>query len=382
MIRYLYFLLLLSLFLPSNADAQTVMSSRFNVKLDTCSVGRYYFNNKTDSEFKTIFLKTNYGGYEITDKNDLEKLTNATIMSIDLVYTAYPADEDFTELNRRRIEFLHLLCPSVFNNTMTSWRIVAQRGCKNELQASSMPHGFFVHYRPGPTKESAERELTYLKEVLSKKETVTDSSMFKIFMRNKWKNMTVVSDFTGSMSPYIAQVLLWYNLTFATKDFSEFIFFNDGDEKADSEKKTGKTGGIYYCKSANKDSVLKIASLCSKSGFGGDIQENNIEAALEAIKKNPKTKEIIMVVDNWAPMRDYALMSQIKIPVHVIICGKPKDAHINTEYLDLAWHTKGSIHTIEEDIQNLSSLAEGKTIVIEKVKYKISGGRFIKLSIS
>ena len=116
-----------------------------------------------------------------------------------------------------------------------------------------------------------------------------------------------------------------------------------------------------------------------KNGWGGDIQENNIEAILYAIKQNPDLKEIILIADNWAPMRDYCLMSQIKIPVHVIICVKQEGMPINTEYMDLARHTKGSLHTMEEDIEKLTEIAEGKSIEIDGFEYKVLGGRFIKI---
>ena len=177
----------------------------------------------------------------------------------------------------------------------------------------------------------------------------------------------------------ISQILLWYKLTFATKDFKEFVFFNDGDYKDDKLKKTGSTGGIYYCNSVNKDSVLNTASKCSNNGSGGDIQENNIEAALYAVKMNPQIKEIIMLVDNWSPMRDYSLMHQLKIPVHVLICGKSSTTSINTDYLDLAYHTKGTVNTIEEDINDMKIVAEGKTIKIDNMDYRLLGGRFSKI---
>ena len=262
---------------------------------------------------------------------------------------------------------------------MSKWQIVAQTKCKNEYTASNMFHGFVITFRPAPTAESAKRELEYLKDIFSNKQTIKDSSVFKIFKRNKWKDMTVVTDYTGSMSPYIGQVILWYKLTFATKEFTEFIFFNDGDETPDEKKKTGQTKGIYYCNSEIKDTVLQTAYRCSRNGYGGDIQENNIEAALYAVKKNPKLKEIIMVVDNWAPMRDYRLMDQIKIPVHVIVCGSDSNTPINSEYLELARITKGTIHTIEEDTNDLCKIAEGKKITIGHFEYIIQGGRFIQI---
>ncbi len=367
------------LILNITVKAQTAINSRISIKLDTISVDKYIHTEETIPEFKTLYLKTPYGKFELEDVKLAEQLKNAVIKSVDLVYTKYPIDEDFSILNRRRIEYLHLVCPSIFNNTMTEWRIISQTHCKSEYAASNMFHGFVITYKAAPTAESAKRELAYLKDILANKVAVKDSTVLKIFERNKWKDMTVVTDYTGSMSPYIGQVFLWYRLTFATKDFSEFVFFNDGDAKEDDTKRTGKTGGIYYCKSNIKDTVLETAFRCSRNGYGGDVQENNIEAALFAIKKNPDLKEIIMIVDNWAPMRDYMLISQIKIPVHVVVCGLSSGVAINTEYLDLARHTKGSIHTIEEDITDLSKLVEGKKISMDNFDYAVQGGRFVKI---
>jgi len=371
--KLIFFIVLASLM---QVQGQTFLNSRINIKIDTLSV-REYNPEMIPEGFKKIYIEVEFGDHFIVNSKLVEQLENAVIKNIDLVYTKYPVDQDLRDLNRRRIEYLHLLCPSVFNNTMTQWRIITQTNCSSEKKARSLYHGFVIIFQPAPSAESAAKDLATLKSTWRSK-TLSDSSVFKVFKRNNWKNITVAADLTGSMSPYLSQVFFWYKLTFATNDFSEFIFFNDGDMKKDAYKAAGKTGGIYYCKSANKDSVFKTASRCINNGWGGDIQENNIEAILFAIKQNPDIKKIIMIADNWAPMRDYCLMSQIKIPVHVIICGKLPGMPINTEYLDLARHTKGSIHTIEEDIDKLTEIAEGKSIEIDGYKYVVSGGRFVK----
>ncbi|MBS1646739.1 MAG: hypothetical protein JST67_05315 [Bacteroidetes bacterium] len=87
-------------------------------------------------------------------------------------------------------------------------------------------------------------EVSYIKSAWKHAPAFKDSTVIKTFQRNKWKHATVVCDFTGSMAPYIAQTLIWYKLTFQTKDISEFVFFNDGDETPNYKKKIGKTGGF------------------------------------------------------------------------------------------------------------------------------------------
>ena len=189
--------------------------------------------------------------------------------------------------------------------------------------------------------------------------------------------MLVVGDFTGSMSPYIAQVLIWHSLNIQKKAVMNFVFFNDGDMTLDSKKVIGKTGGIYDCTADNLDTVLNTAIKTITNGFGGDSPENDVEAILYGIEKFPKCEEIILIADNWANMRDYSLISKIKKPVRVILCGA--QTAVNIQYLDLALQTKGSIHTIEEDIEDLVKITEGKTIKIGKKSFRMSKGKFVPI---
>ena len=84
-----------------------------------------------------------------------------------------------------------------------------------------------------------------------------------------------------------------------------------------------------------------------------------------------------MVADNWANMRDTALISEVKLPVKVVLCGA--QSSINTQYIDLAYRTKGSIHTIEEDIVDLLKVTEGKDIIINKKRYRLIDGVFVRV---
>lgn len=340
-------------------------------------VSRYVPEWIDDGRFHKLYLEVKFAGPEILHQEKVKLLKNAIIKSVDLVYTGYPAGSDLSGLNAKRIEALHHLCPQAFENSFTSWRIVKQTDCVSEQEARKLYHGFVIVYQPAPTEESVKKEYEFLKSSRVKGLYVNDSTVLTVFKRSKWKNMTVVADMTGSMSPYIKQLFLWYHLTLATKRIKEFVFFNDGDMKADHLKLAGNTGGIYYCKTHDVKKVFQAASTCVKNGFGGDIPENNIEALIYAAEKSPNQKELIMIADNWSPMRDYEFIDDIKVPVRIVVCGLLHGGAVNTQYLDLARATGGSVHTMEMDIEHLSELAEGKTIVIMGKKYKVKGGRFV-----
>ncbi len=375
--------ILIMLFGVIAIQSQTPAELKISIRVDTLSVGEYEIQLPADPSFKAIYLEVGFGDDSIVKPELVKLLRNAVIKSVDLVYTKYPKDLDLTDLNSRRIKNLHTLCPAMFLSTLAKWRIVAQTNCASERLARKLYHGFVIIYRPEPSKEDIVRESSLLKGTYSFAKFDRDSSVFKIIRRNSWKNMTVAADLTGSMAPYISQVLLWFKLTFETKNVKQFVFFNDGDNKYSWDKKVGKTGGLYFCRGNNKDKVLSTAIKCMNNGGGGDIQENNLEAVLYVANHDPEVKEIIMIADNWAPMRDYELMSQVKVPVHIVLCGVNwPGASINTQYLDLARHSGGSIHTIEEDVGDLRSLDEGSIIKLGSYYYKIEKGKFARVNYS
>ena len=202
------------------------------------------------------------------------------------------------------------------------------------------------------------------------------SVVFNVLKRNKqWKNKLVVADLTGSMYPYAQQISTWLKLQFLKDTTSQhFAFFNDGDNKKDIEKKIGATGGIYHCKAKTVDELITTMELTIKKGQGGDAPENPVEAIIFGLNKSGKVDDVILVADNWAKARDIKMLTRIKIPVRVILCGVFEGMEINEDYLNIAYKTKGSVHTIEQDITDLMKQSTGKKFNINGVDYIIKNG--------
>lgn len=192
-----------------------------------------------------------------------------------------------------------------------------------------------------------------------------------------WKNKMIVADLTGSMDPYIDEILVWTKLQLVDGEKNSFVFFNDGNKKKTAQKIIGKTGGLYYCSSDNIDSLLLTIKSLNSGGRGGDEKENDLEALLEGAKKKKYIDELILIKDNYSPIRDISLLSELKIPVRIIVCGVKNE--INEDALEIAYKTNGSIHTIEEDIKDLSKHMDGDIVKIGKMKYKICKGKFVVL---
>lgn len=212
------------------------------------------------------------------------------------------------------------------------------------------------------------------------KRNLADSTIFAVLRRNeKWNNIAFVCDVTGSMSAYTTQLLVWYKLNSLNNKVNYFTFFNDGDNKSEWKKRIGKTGGIYHINAGNYEAVELMIQSAMMAGSGGDAPENNCEALLETIRQKPDAKEFVMIADNFANIKDIELLKSISKPVHIIICGTG-NFMVNTDYLDLARATKGSVHSIEQDIDNLVNIHEGQTIEFDGKKYILRKGKFEQLT--
>ncbi len=194
--------------------------------------------------------------------------------------------------------------------------------------------------------------------------------------QNNWKQGLIVMDVTASMSPYVAQLMSWFYQHCKDNKMRHFTFFNDGDSNPDGA--VGKTGGVYHIKADNFNAIKDGVQDVMQRGGGGNAPENDIEALIKGIKACPECGDVVLIADNWAPIRDKSIsaaLSLLKKPIHIILCGV--DWGINTEYLELARDTGGSVHLIDSDITDLSALKDGGTITIRGVDYLYKDGKLM-----
>ncbi len=341
---------------------------------DTVEVDKF---TPEKSNFSYLKLKMSPGDYVMINPSEIKKLEGQTIVGVDLVYSDYPVGENFTELNRKRILALNMYLPSAFNNPMIKWQIVKQIGVERTGNIQNYFHGFVIYYRPLPTFQEENKTIT---DIIDGKVAPTDSTLLKVFDRNKaWKDMLVVCDVTGSMSPYTAQLLFWIKSNQKLKTFKQIVFFNDDDNKSTNQTATADETGIWSIESGNSTKVIETAFEAMQKG---SHEENDLEAICYAIKKFPENKgNVVLIADNWENPCDMQLLEYLKsqkIPVHIIVCGVTD--RMNTLYLDIAYATGGSIHTMEEDLSNIATMGEGKVIRFGNFKFKMTGGKFVQIA--
>jgi hypothetical protein len=213
--------------------------------------------------------------------------------------------------------------------------------------------------------------------VVTKTNKIPDTSILKILDRTRWEKTTIVADVTGSMYKYTAQLLLWVKTNPIGSLSKNFVFFNDGDNMPDKDKKLGNTGGIYSrsCNTyAETENLLKTAML---KGGGGDYPENNIEALLKAEKDFPASEYQVMIADNWAAIKDKVLWQHLTKPVRVVVCGAT-EFNVNIDYVNLARKTNGSVHLMESDLYNLAGIKEGEILKVGKNTFVVKNGLFVE----
>ena len=344
-----------------------------------------------------ILLENGYAASAIKNPKAWPPVTDANtyhVKSITLIYSLYPRDTAFWLTNYHgllaaRLNALFKIDPSL-NNDKISWNILLQSNCPTEEDARKLFHGILIQYEPLKVKYAKKDTIKQLKLVVEKvnKDSLSaeqlkkklarfieehgndaDSTTVKVFNRHPdWKNALVIMDWTGSMYAYGSQLVQWHYLNTRNNAPRYYVFFNDGNHTQDEKKIIGKTGGIYFSKATQFNEVVRLFDKVLKEGNGGDAPENDAEAILKGIHKYPDASEVVLIADNWADMRDYKLIDSIKKPVKVILCGA-RSNYINVQYVNLAYKTGGSLHTIEQDIESLESNKADSGIIIRNIPF-------------
>lgn len=348
--------------LTAKAQVSTIITQAKQTRISN------YFKQDVDSigldEFR-ILIHMDYGSTNIKNPHMIGAVFSGKIKRINLYYSDYPKGRTFSYLNRKRLQELIDKDIPILDSDI-EWQFVKQTDCNSILEARDLFHGFEFILEAPKTLDLAAIEMDTLFE---------DYVVEKVLARNDWYEMLIVTDITGSMSPYIAQLFLWLKLNTIDDRIKQFVFFNDGNTQLDDMKKIGETGGIYQTKSKNYRDVEQIAIQCMLSGGGGDWEENDMEALLKGLELCPDCKENILIVDNNSPVRDIELLQEVEQPIRVIVCGS--EGFVNPTYLDIARKSGGSIHLMEEDLFDLVRINEGEEIEISGATYKIVDNKFV-----
>ena len=203
---------------------------------------------------------------------------------------------------------------------------------------------------------------------------------------DNYKNPLVICDATSQMSMILDDLQAWFSNYVKTNPASQFVFFNDGDKKTNAEKKMGETGGIYYTPPVPLDKLIVFMRMVYSNGQDDDLRHNYIEALIKGMQmaKQPYS-DVILIVDNHATVSDMSLLSQVKVPVHVVVfCsikGGCDHSYCVPDYMKIAWQTKGTLQIDGLAYNNIGSMKNGETIKVtsSNTTYKLVNGEFFPM---
>ena len=205
-------------------------------------------SNKTSAynlelETHTTYVKMEYGKSEAINLHYEDKFKHLDIYSITLIYSNYHEKGTISQidLNKARLKSLYDYDSSLFNKDDIVWNSMAIEGIENLEEAKNTFHGFRISYYisdgsaldkvvNGSYSLADYMESTYTKaSVYPKKDksytNTLDLAIYNTLERNKtWENMLIVTDLTGSMMPYSAQLIVWLKLNDKNKRAKSFIF--------------------------------------------------------------------------------------------------------------------------------------------------------------
>lgn len=441
-----------------------------------------------------LYLPMPFAKSDFVDTAGVFHLQHADILSVDLVFTDYPAVKTLTSLNGARFKSLLQLIPFIHDQSFTQWRMIRQTNGKDAITSEQLMHGFVIHYRSFPTLASIQKELTLVKQtatalrqlsyhpvlqtasnapepakkirywdviygssastasvfyiknrpVLQIADTVFTSIVpsdsivqmpFKAAMQKRmltrqqqqkfqkatqlycllgaprewsddqphqsvviakplplpditllhnlrqqtFKQALLVVDVTASMSLYTVQLLHWLQQTDTLHSIKQFSCFNDGDDMPTEQKVMGHTGGIYITPYTNIKNAAALMETAMQKGSGGDTPENVCEALIQSIARCADCKEVVLIADNWAPVRDIELVQEIKKPVHIMICGGTIGVH--PDYVTIAYKTGGSLRFTDKTISDFSALKNGGELLIRSLPFRIDKNGRVMVSI-
>ena len=345
-----------------------------------------YQYNKAD---QSVLLENGYAKYQFENNNDWPPQgVNAVPTEVTVIFTQYPKHKsfwltDYHWLLAKRLEELFSL-DSALNDTSITYSIVMQTDCVNEFEAMQLFHGIEVKYRinedekvileeevqvtPKVKTSGSSTQAKKIKRFMARQKYYTDSAVYSVLDRHpEWQKRVMGIDWTGSMHGYGAEAVLWQAMNTSKSGIDKIALFNDGDKKKNRKKQLGRTGGIYIENTGSISKTVKLFNKVKNKGTGGDSPENDIEAIAAMLTDAPEADRVILIADNQSCIRDFVLVNCIDKPVHIVLCGTKKG--VNSQYLNVAWRTGGSIHTKEYDIENIQELVLKDSLEIEGIRF-------------
>ncbi|WP_305952382.1 hypothetical protein [Emticicia oligotrophica] len=307
-----------------------------------------------------------------------EAQTNITTKSAPNTDISKQTEENIAKLNDSPV------FPELYNETQ---EIFEQT--ENEVKLSKITNKRLV-FKNDLADDLAEKEIRFISaSAVSMSDKISrvrelgktyELTSYDALDRNidKWKNIVIVCDITSTMFPYTTQVFDWMNENTDNQSIKGIVFFTDCDSLGRQTR--GRLPGKMFTVRSKDELVLwdTMFAAINNTENNKDKPENNIEALLYAQKHFPDADEFVMIADNSTQVKDMRQLSKVKKKVHIILCGETyeKNVAFQSDYIQIAKKTKGTIHTLEDDIENIDKVKEMSVVRVGNIYFRFHKGKF------
>lgn len=307
-----------------------------------------------------------------------EAQTHITTKSAPNIDISKPNEEIIAKLNDSPV------FPELYNETQE-----IDEQTENEVKLSKITNKRLV-FKNDLADDLAEKEIRFISaSAVSMSDKISrvrelgktyELTSYDALDRNidKWKNIVIVCDITSTMFPYTTQVFDWMNENTENQSIKGIVFFTDCDSLGRQTR--GRLPGKMFTVRSKDELVLwdTMFAAINNTENNKDKPENNIEALLYAQKHFPDADEFVMIADNSTQVKDMKQLSKVKKKVHIILCGETyeKNVAFQSDYIQIAKKTKGTIHTLEDDIENIDKVKEMSVVRVGNIYFRFHKGKF------
>ncbi len=307
-----------------------------------------------------------------------EAQTNITTKSAPNTDISKQTEENIAKLNDSPV------FPELYNETQEISELT-----ENEVKLSKITNKRLV-FKNDLADDLAEKEIRFISaSAVSMSDKISrvrelgktyELTSYDALDRNidKWKNIVIVCDITSTMFPYTTQVFDWMNENTDNQSIKGIVFFTDCDSLGRQTR--GRLPGKMFTVRSKDELVLwdTMFAAINNTENNKDKPENNIEALLYAQKHFPDADEFVMIADNSTQVKDMRQLSKVKKKVHIILCGETyeKNVAFQSDYIQIAKKTKGTIHTLEDDIENIDKVKEMSVVRVGNIYFRFHKGKF------
>ncbi|MER0441201.1 hypothetical protein [Emticicia sp. W12TSBA100-4] len=307
-----------------------------------------------------------------------EEQTNIATKSTPNTAISKPTEETIAKVNDSPV------FPELYNETQE-----ISEQTENEVKLSKITNKRLV-FKNGLADDLAEKEIRFISaSAVSMSDKISrvrelgktyELTSYDALDRNidKWKNVVLVCDITSTMFPYTTQVFDWMSENTDNQSIKGIVFFTDCDSLGRQTR--GRLPGKMFAVRSKDELVLwdTMFAAINNTENNKDKPENNIEALLYAQKHFPDADEFVMIADNSTQVKDMRQLSKVKKKVHIILCGETyeKNVAFQSDYIQIAKKTKGTIHTLEDDIENIEKVKEMSVVRVGNIYFRFHKGKF------